>query len=376
MKVAILTIDSREHFRDYQAPEPYFGTAPEALLQGFARMPEVEFHVVSCVKQPVVDAKIAPNIFYHSLVVPGGWARGLYARCVRATRKKLREIRPDIVHGQGTERDCALAAVYSGFPNIITIHGNMREVSKALKAPFFSFATAQTMLESWAIRRTIGVLCLTNYAREQVKDRTPRTWVLPNAVNESYFKMERAKEVGRTVLCVANVDRRKNQNFLIRALDPIAEANGIRVVFLGTAHEEIEYAREFRQLVASRSWCSYEGFKRGEALNEHLRSAGMIALPSLEENCPMVVLEGMAMGIPVAAARSGGTPDLIEDGVTGLMFDPTNEESLRQAVLRILNNREAAEGMSVAAKRRALERHHPEPIARRHLEIYRQALGI
>ena len=38
----------------------------------------------------------------------------------------MKEIQPDIVHGQGTERDCALAAVLSGYPNVLTIHGNMR----------------------------------------------------------------------------------------------------------------------------------------------------------------------------------------------------------------------------------------------------------
>ena len=45
-----------------------------------------------------------------------GWLRTLYQGCVRATRRKLREIQPDIVHGQGTERDCAIGAVLSGFP--------------------------------------------------------------------------------------------------------------------------------------------------------------------------------------------------------------------------------------------------------------------
>jgi hypothetical protein len=115
VKIAILTADSREHFHDYENPAPYFGTAPEALLQGFAKMPEVEIHVVSCVRQPVNSPqKIAPNIFYHSLHVPKiGWMRTLYQGCIRATRKKLHEIQPDIVHGQGTEHNNALGAVYS-----------------------------------------------------------------------------------------------------------------------------------------------------------------------------------------------------------------------------------------------------------------------
>jgi glycosyltransferase involved in cell wall biosynthesis len=295
--------------------------------------------------------------------------------CVRKTHAKLREIGPDIVHGQGTERDCAISAATSGFPNIITIHGNMREVAKALKAPFFSYHTLQTMLETFAIRRTIGVLCLTNYTRAQVEGRTARTWILPNAVNESYFEMKRAAEFGNKILCIANIDDRKNQNFLIRALDPIAEKMGIRVVFLGVAATAIPYVREFLELVKTRPWCSYEGFKRGPELTAHLLSARMIVLPSLEENCPMVVLEGMAVGTPVAAARTGGTPDLIEEGVSGLMFNPTNAEELRAAVLKIFHDDGTARAFGEAGRKRALEKHLPVRIAERHVEIYREAIG-
>ena len=79
LRVAILTTDKRDHERDYADPIPCFGAAPEALLQGFAGLPEVEILVVSCVHRPIFSpAKIAPNIFYHSLVVPKlGWMRTL-----------------------------------------------------------------------------------------------------------------------------------------------------------------------------------------------------------------------------------------------------------------------------------------------------------
>ena len=72
-------------------------------------LPDVEVHVVSCTQQPMKSPiKLAENIFFHSLLVPKiGWLRTGYQGCIRAVRKKLRAIQPDIVHGQGTERDCA-----------------------------------------------------------------------------------------------------------------------------------------------------------------------------------------------------------------------------------------------------------------------------
>ena len=92
MKIAILTTDNRQHDRKFEIPTPYFGAAPEALLQGFAEISGVEIHVVSCTQQPVrAPEKIAPNIFFHSLHVPKiGWMRTLYQGCIRATRRKLR----------------------------------------------------------------------------------------------------------------------------------------------------------------------------------------------------------------------------------------------------------------------------------------------
>src|ERR1039457_6547984 len=136
MRIALLTTDNRTMFKDFRTPAPYFGTAPEALMQGFARTPEVEVHVVSCIRAKVQSPpKLAPNIFFHSLHVPKiGWMRTGYQGCIRAARKKLKGIQPEIVHGQGTEMDCAINAVFSGFPNVVTIHGNMAELARQFRS--------------------------------------------------------------------------------------------------------------------------------------------------------------------------------------------------------------------------------------------------
>ena len=156
MKIVQITTDSREHFKDYDRPEPYFGTAPEALLSGFSGMPGIEIHVVSCVRQPVASPeKIAGNIFYHSLnVSKSGWMSTGYQGCFRAVRSLLAGLRPDIVHGQGTERDCAMDAVHSGFPNVLTIHGNMRELQRLGLHGHPLFGRLASMLETHAMKPT------------------------------------------------------------------------------------------------------------------------------------------------------------------------------------------------------------------------------
>src|SRR6476646_6144169 len=117
MRIAILTTDNREHQRRYELTDPYFGPAIEALLQGFARLPELEVHVISCTQRPMrAPEKLGGNIWFHLLDVPKiGWLRTGYQGCVRAIRETLQALQPDLVHGQGTERECALSAVLSGF---------------------------------------------------------------------------------------------------------------------------------------------------------------------------------------------------------------------------------------------------------------------
>jgi glycosyltransferase involved in cell wall biosynthesis len=378
MIVALLTTDNREPFRQYDRPDPWFGTAPEALLQGFAASPENAVHVISCAQQPMLSSpkKLAENIWFHSLHVPKwGWLRTGYQGCVRAIRRKLQEIGPDIVHGQGTERECALGAVFSGFPNVLTLHGNMRLIAKVNGARPFSFEWLAARLESFTVPRSGGVICITDYTRQAVARDGVRTWVVPNAVDEAFFSIDAARTPSPVMLCVGHVTRRKNQNSFIHALDRLAGRIPFRLVCIGLAGEDDPYVREFRELIAAREWVQHIHWMDRPTLRERFRSATLLALPSLEDNCPMAVLEAMAGGVPVVAAKVGGLPDLIEDGNTGLFCDPLNEENMAEVVLRLLSDANLTNSLAENARRKALVTYHPAVIARRHFEIYREVLA-
>jgi glycosyltransferase involved in cell wall biosynthesis len=379
MKAALLTTDSREHYREYGKPIPYFGSAPEALLQGFALLPEIEVHVISCARESMRSpAQVASNIFFHSLHVPKlGWMRTAYQGCIRAVRRKLRQIQPNLVHGQGTERDCALSAISSGYPNLVTIHGNMRLIAQLNKARPFSFLWLAARLERFTIPRTDGVVCITEYTRQAVAPLARKTWVVPNAVDASFFEIrpQPPPHAPARILCVGLICPRKNQNAFIRALDPLSAKRPIELLFLGQAQPGQAYDDEFLELVRGRPWCRHGGFADREELKRQLQQTAVVALPSLEDNCPMVVLEAMAAGVPVAAARVGGVPDLVEEGRSGFLFDPLDPNSMRAAVEKVLADSATALGIAAQARRIAQERFHPRIIARRHLDIYNEVLG-
>jgi glycosyltransferase involved in cell wall biosynthesis len=376
MKIAIVTEDGRNLAAYRAEAAPSFGMAPAALLEGLAGIPQCEVHVLSCVQQPVRPVeKLAANIHYHSLLVPKwGWMRGAYAGCVLAVRRKLREIKPDVVHGQGTERYCAVAAVFSGFPNVVTIHGNMRALAKLNKARPFSFSWLAARLERLALPRAGGVVCITAYTRNNVRDLARATWLLPNAVDSRFFSLTPAPVRPRQILCVATVFQRKNQVALITALDPLAQREKFELVFLGAADQADPYAREFFDSLRTRPWCRFAGFADRAALRLAYAAASLVVLTSLEDNCPMVVLEAMAAGVPVAAANVGGVPELVTNEVDGLLFDPKDAESIRSSVTRLLLDEALSANLAKTAKAGALARFHPRIIALRHLEIYRELL--
>ena len=377
LKIALLTSDARESFKNYQAQEPYFGTAPQGLIDGFSDFPEIEVHVISCSRIPLpASTKLAENIWFHQPVVgKWGWGRSLFIGCALATRELIYKLKPDIVHGQGTERDCAMAAVLSGCPNVLTIHGNMRVHAKRGEnrgAAYYKLAAA---LEGFCLKRTDGVVAISRYTEDLVKGITPRTWFLPNAVDRRYFNVEATPPARPRLLFVGSICERKNPIGLIRACEPMLRSGECTIAFAGDGSPQSAYRKEFNALLETLPGLELLGFLDRDALGEEFRRTSILVLPTFEDNCPMVVLEAMAAGLPVAASQVGGIPDLITHGRDGLMFDPHEPSDVKACIERLV--REPALGARLGAQGRitAMERFHPKIIAGEHLKIYREVLG-
>ena len=377
MKIAFLTTDNRQADRRYSLTQPYFGTAPTALLHGLGSISQAEIHVISCTQHPMSSPpRLSENIWFHSLHVPSwGWLKSGYAGCVRAVHGKLRQIRPDLVHSQGTERDCAISGVFFSGPKLLTIHGNCRAIAKLRGSRPFSYWWLQGRLEQFCLPRFDGVICISRYTEDWVLGLAKRTWHLPNAVDAEFFRIVRtAPHDAASLLVVANVDHRKNQVGLIRALDPLSQQHRFQLRFFGKCGDDA-YGREFQSLVQARPWCFWGGMADREKIRGEFARASVLILPTWEDNCPMVVLEAQAAGVPVIASRVGGIPDLIEGGITGILTDPSRPETMPKALERIWQNPAWAEKLAEAGRRQAHARFHPKIIAEKHLDIYREVIA-
>ena len=380
LKVAILTTDKREHERNYTEPAVTFGTSIEALLQGLVRRPGVEVHLVACLQQPVVvPEKLAENIWYHGLHVPKiGWMRTGYQGCIRAVRRKLQEIQPDIVHGQGTERDCAISAVFSGFPNVITIHGNMAELARLSGAGIGSFEWLAARLENFTLRRTGGVFCNSEYTERLVQPRTRRTWRVPNAIQEPFFAPRPARRrPARCVLVnVGVISPRKRQVELLAVARAWREQGlDFEWQFIGYADPKADYAARFLDQIKPLEQTGHArhlGLKStGELIECFDRATALIHFP-LEESFGLVVAEALAREVKLFGAGVGGIREIAR-GVPGAeLFAVDDWNGLTQAVSRWMR---AGCPSPVGAQAIIEARYGPAGVAQRHLEIYREVLN-
>jgi glycosyltransferase involved in cell wall biosynthesis len=380
IKVAFLTTDNREQQNKYHLEQPFFGTAPSAVLDGFAAMPEdIEVHVVSCSKREMVSpGKLAPNIHFHQPIVPHiGWGRTAFAGCALAVRKVLKDLQPDIVHGQGTERDCAISAVYSGFPNVLTIHGNMQRIYLMRLLGANAYYWLASTLESHALARTGGVLCNSRHTRSLVEKRTRKTWLVPNPLRPAFLESPAAGARDNPLpvfLVIGVVTRLKRPLEILQSMRALHQAgHRFLIRFIGSRPPDNDYGARFQELLdqaAAEGYAEHLGVLDEDSLIRTMDQADALIHFPEEEAFGLVVAEALARGLKVFASDVGGIPDITGNVPSAEIRGRIGE--LAGSIAAWLTGgapRTQEQGTALRAI------YHPDAVARRHLGIYREILS-
>ncbi len=120
----------------------------------------------------------------------------------------------------------------------------------------------------------------------------------------------------------------------------------------------------------------FAGVLRGPEMADFYRGARFLVVPSRWfEMCPLVILEAMANGLPVIASNIGGLPELVDDGVTGLLFEPAEAEDLAAKMRRLWEDPDMCRAMGRAARERATREHGEEHYFKRLRAIYDRAVS-
>jgi glycosyltransferase involved in cell wall biosynthesis len=115
------------------------------------------------------------------------------------------------------------------------------------------------------------------------------------------------------------------------------------------------------------------GFRRD--IPDLLREAAVSVLPSLSEGLSNTLLESMAAGVPVVGTLVGGNPEVIENGVSGLLVPPRDAAALAAAIGRLLEDNEFASRLGQEGRRRVAELFSVECSVRNTEQLYCRLVG-
>ena len=287
-------------------------------------------------------------------------------------RAILRERRPDVVHFH-TARALTLAPFV---PRTV-----IRVVTRRMDQPPRGAAT----YVRWLYRSVDAIIAISGAARDGLVSRgvpAGRIALVHSGVEVSRFdgppgRDERARRemdvpAARPVVAiVAQFHRRKGHDVLLRALAKLPPEEAPLCLAAGTGPEGdalLDLARELGRSGDVR-WLG-----RLDEVRDVLRAADVVAMPSRAEGLGVAAIEALAAARPVIASAVGGLPEIVHDGVEGLVVPPGDVDALAAALRRLLSDSDLRERMG-AAGRAAAAGFSTAAMARGTVEVYERLLA-
>lgn len=349
------------------------------LVEGLRHRPDVRVTVIHCHSDVVQDrCERANNVVIHYLAQPRRRIVPNMITGVGRIARLLRELQPDVVNAHG--HSFAVAAMDAGYVGarspIWTIHGVIKEEARYNPGLFNRLAYALAgYYERRALARVREITAISPYIRDRFAERTSARWhLVENPAPEEMFALERRPVPGRLLLA-ASVTPRKD---LLTAVRGVAIASrdlpSLHLQVAGRT-DDADYVGKVRaacRALGIEDRVEFLGLQNRTQMRQLYREAQLVVLSSREEVSPMSAIEALAAGIPVVTTRAGGAGYVVEDGRTGRVVDVGDAEALGAAMLQVLSSPELYQTMGQTAKIVATERFHPQRVAERYLEVYRQ----
>ena len=194
----------------------------------------------------------------------------------------------------------------------------------------------------------------------------------------SYQEIEKVKDGLRVpancmmVVAAGRLSPEKGHRFLVDAIDRLSIASiNVCFVFCGEGRCRTELENQAKFLGVS-EMCRFVGFRQD--IMEIFKAMDLLVLPSLTEGLPNVVLEAFAAKKPVVATSVGGVPELVENGVNGLLVPPKRPDLLARAIEKCLSSPESLRIMGEAGYEKVKSQFAFESQARELEKIYLDTL--
>ncbi|HEX8036244.1 MAG TPA: glycosyltransferase family 4 protein [Ktedonobacterales bacterium] len=366
----------RTRVQVHAACNPGSGLAPSASFAALSKIPDL--HLLSINFGPTMNNLSRTERLSSAIrgfeVLPSLARLALYIR-----RHKI-----GVIHGTEKPRDAfygVLLAKATGAKSIIHMHVKCEDWLSPLVR--------------WSLSQCDGVIGISQFVSDSVvamgyspdKVHTVLNCIDANqwepATDGAAIRQEYHIPHDMPVLCImARLFHWKGHSELLKALAIVKErVPSFRLLIVGeddprAAPGRGSYTAEVKALTRELGLTQqviFTGFRSDVA--SLLAASDIYAMPSFEEPFGMVYLEAMAMGKPVIALDNGGTREVVEQHVTGLLSPPYDSDALAQNILMLLDNRELREQMGIRGRLRAERRFSPQQMADNVERVYRSILS-
>jgi N-acetyl-alpha-D-glucosaminyl L-malate synthase BshA len=237
-----------------------------------------------------------------------------------------------------------------------------------------------------AIQESDGVTCVSDYLKEKtVADFgvTREIETIPNFVNcnlYTSYKDEDARAKARLHLArpdeailmhLSNFRPVKRVQDVVKTFAQVAREMPAQLILVGDGPDR-SAAEWLAHDLGIQARVHFLG--KQERVNELLPLADLMLMPSEQESFGLTALEAMSCMVPSISTRVGGVPELIDDGVTGLLYAVGDVTAMAQGALSLLNDRKRLETMREAGRQTAQNRFCSSLVVPHYVRYYQQVL--
>jgi glycosyltransferase involved in cell wall biosynthesis len=189
------------------------------------------------------------------------------------------------------------------------------------------------------------------------------------------IRAEYASDAAYLMLIAARLHPEKGYEYLFDALPQISKgvSKPVRLLVAGAGPYEAEYRRQVASLGCG-EMVRFLGFRDDVA--DLMTAADLVLLPSVAEAFGLAAAEALYLGVPVVATRVGGLPEIVSDGVDGVLVPPADSASLAEAVIRLLSNDQQRMKLAGTGRAKVVQRFRFEDMVRRYEQLYDRLAAV
>lgn len=267
---------------------------------------------------------------------------GYYFRCYRAMTRRLREFNPHIIHFQETHNP-PLMLVFLTFlfrkkqPFILTIHDPEPHTGESIKG----YALRKPLLDK-VRHRANRILTLSEFNKRELlriypKMNPERIHVVLHGVMDFFLRWKNPEyeEQKGNVLFFGRMQKYKGLDVLLKAWEKVKEIPYAKLVLAGTGPESDALENPIK---GEKSITMLNRFLEGPEVARLMCEASCVVLPYTEATQSGVLAISVAFGKPNIVTRTGGLPEMVDDGINALVIPPNDSDALADALIRMLKD--------------------------------------